>query len=299
MGTSTIPLAKPFNPAKLEFPVYVSEKLDGVPIKVTLSHPRKEWLIKIESRQGEELSSTDPIRPVILKWAEGLHKHLTYVLVFEVTHPDFKEFKDVSGVVRRHQPCPELVYNLFDYDASYNDSGISGFGFYTRTTRGHSAVALIDHPNVLYIPQLPCADLASLEAAISAIPEGQEGYVIRSHNAPFKPGKRHWDYQKVVKEPTLDLTVIGYEEGVGKNAGAVGKLTVKYKGGISGVGAGKMTYECRKKLWEEYVSMGFTCTPRIACIKHKPDPSYTGIRQGTFQNWRDDKDEPNEERNDN
>ena len=80
--------------------------------------------------------------------------------------------------------------------------------------------------------------------------------------------------------------------------GMVGSLIAMYKGKPVGVGPGKLSHEERRDLWKEYmavVSRYIITPPRIAQVKVKRDPSYSGLRQPTFQHWRDDQTEPNEE----
>lgn len=62
--------------------------------------------------------------------------------------------------------------------------------------------------------------------------------------------KRTKSLIKVKQFYDATLRVIGYEEGSGKNKGALGSLIVKYKNGKSGVGYG-YSDQMRKDLWEK------------------------------------------------
>jgi hypothetical protein len=79
----------------------------------------------------------------------------------------------------------------------------------------------------------------------------------------------------------------------------VGRINVIYKGKKTGCGPGKLTHPERTKLWAAWVAGGQQWAddaPKIiATIKAKRDPSYTGLRPPTFQHWREDKTEPNDE----
>lgn len=281
MGNETIPLAKPFNIEKLEFPVLVSEKLDGVPVLLTVRVALDgRWHLWVFTRQGEVAASTIPD---MRRFAEAVQDKLstgcTYHWVFEVTHETERGFKDVSGIVRRKEPQTGLIYNLFDY-VSYTDRVNEEF---LRRIRNPIFPVI---PGFRRVEQRIVETPAALEDMLAVpIPADQEGWVIRSGNAKWKPGTRHWDYQKVVKEPLLDLRVVGFEEGQGKNAGAVGKVLVEYRGAVSGVGAGKLSYTERAHIWQNQSAF----IGKIATIKHKPDDGYEKLRQGTFQYWREDK----------
>lgn len=66
--------------------------------------------------------------------------------------------------------------------------------------------------------------------------------------------KRTKSLIKVKQFYDATLRVIGYEEGSGKNKGALGSLIVKYKDGKSGVGYG-YSDQMRKDLWENEMSL--------------------------------------------
>ena len=75
-----------------------------------------------------------------------------------------------------------------------------------------------------------------------------EGFCINL-NKPYEC-KRTKSLIKVKQFYDATLRVIGYEEGSGKNKGALGSLIVKYKDGKSGVGYG-YSDQMRKDLWEK------------------------------------------------
>ena len=286
MANEAIPLAKhEFDSSKLSFPVYVSEKLDGVPVRFKIyREPGQNYIHRHHvSRQHEHLAS---VEKYVDRFIE-LNRHrfqpgIMYNFVWEVTHKHLRSFKDISGVVRRTYPQIDLVFNLFDYDASkIADNGVSGIGWEIR----HSCARIFHYPHDFQIiQQIRYTDEDSLMdmLANTPMPPEQEGWAIRSHDAPFKPGTRHWDYQVIVQEPTIDLRIIRFEEGKGKNAGGVGKMIALYMGKEIGIGPGRLSYKEREELWG---TVGFFDTVRIAKIKYKPDPSYAALRQPTFQAW--------------
>lgn len=89
-----------------------------------------------------------------------------------------------------------------------------------------------------------------LELLDSEIARGQEGVMINICDAPYE-FKRTWNLMKVKKMNTLDLEVVGYEEGSGRLAGTLGALHVRYKdGNIVKVGSG-FSDELRGLIWLE------------------------------------------------
>ena len=89
-----------------------------------------------------------------------------------------------------------------------------------------------------------------LELLDSEIARGQEGVMINVCDAPYE-FKRTWNLMKVKKMNTLDLEVVGYEEGEGRLKGTLGALHVRYKNGnIVKVGSG-FSDELRRLIWLE------------------------------------------------
>jgi DNA ligase-1 len=93
-----------------------------------------------------------------------------------------------------------------------------------------------------------------LELLDEAIANQEEGVMINICDAPYEFG-RTWNLMKVKKMNTLDLEVIGYEEGSGRLAGTLGALLVRYKNGNTvKVGSG-FTDELRALIWLEPLDM--------------------------------------------
>jgi DNA ligase-1 len=82
----------------------------------------------------------------------------------------------------------------------------------------------------------------------SEIARGQEGIMINICDAPYE-FKRTTNLLKVKKMQTLDLQIIGFEEGTGRLAGTLGAILVKYKdGNVVKVGSG-FTDWLRTEIW--------------------------------------------------
>lgn len=282
--TATIQLAKPYTPKKLEEWVYISEKLDGVPIVVTVT--AKGWTA--ETRQGEAVPSCANLCQQLYENLQSRAFADTLVFVGEVTHATLHDFKDVSGVVRRQSVQKDLVLNLFDYYDGLEEP------FCDRAVKLAVCNWFFDGVDIRVIPQYYVRrDDVELEF-VALLPAGAEGGVIRNPSDKWAPGKRTWGYQKYVKDPTLDLWAWGATEAVsdtGVGLGMVGAVLVGYRGELVPVGAGKLTHEERRELWATTNVHGQFVKDRMCTIKHKRDESYTGLRQPTFQHWRDDKDE--------
>lgn len=87
-----------------------------------------------------------------------------------------------------------------------------------------------------------------LEYLEEAIANQEEGVMINICGAPYEFG-RTWNLMKVKKMNTLDLEIVGFEEGSGRLAGTLGAIHVRYKeGNIVKVGSG-FSDELRKQIW--------------------------------------------------
>lgn len=305
MAKATIPLAKGYSPDKLAFPVLLSEKIDGVPLKLTVTVAEDGTVSRnahLETRQGEVNISAVPL---VIEWFqenilffEGFPG--THCVVGEVYQRDnmYAPFKDTSGIVRRqYDQSDKLAMAIFDYCWEGRDDG---YAERIRYFCEKSCSTKFVYP----VPHYTCVNKGELNTRVNCMQKTRdprsEGLVARSFNDTFEPNKRSWGYQKIVVDPMHDLQVVGFEEAVSKDGeplGMVGRVNVLYKGEVTGCGPGKLSHAERIALWEKYggVCRGSGWSAGIATIKAKRDPSYTGLRQPTFQHWREDKDEPHEE----
>lgn len=102
------------------------------------------------------------------------------------------------------------------------------------------------------LPELYRGDDTSkvLELLDEAIANQEEGIMINICDAPYI-FDRTWNLMKVKKMNTLDLEVVGYEEGSGRLKGTLGALLVRYEdGNIVKVGSG-FSDELRALIWLE------------------------------------------------
>lgn len=298
---STIPLAKPYNEAKIEYPGYLSVKLDGVPIRYDVSIGQDGVHVSMRTRQGKESVSTQDQFYLMLSslMEAGVLKSGNHTFIAEVTHKTYKDFKDAAGVVRRQEPQEDLVLNVFDFYPQDSNA--------TFEERLAVLLYMMQHVHseaFKVIPQLRVDDPEQFkvvqEYLLDRFPTC-EGLIYRAANAGFNPGKREWSYQKILIKPTADLRIVGMLEGKGKNANAAGRLIAEYKGQHIGIGPGKLNYAERAALWDTYKELldsnGIIVADvnLIAQVEYKRDPSYEALREPTFQHWRPDKEEPNYE----
>lgn len=279
---ATIALATEYSPKKFIDKMFVSQKLDGVPIKILID---EFGTVHHCTRQNTQLKSIDHVLEAaadVLPWGVPF--------VGELYIPQ-TPFKDISGKVRGHDPAPELQFYIYDMLMSIPYSNRkANWERYTR----------IQHPVIKSVYQMPnglgtdwCESLEDAHRAVEwANVSGVEGLVFRHPQLlPTEAGKRCKGFLKYKPKPTIDLSVVGFEEATseaGAPLGMIGRINVLFNGEITGVGAGKLTHAERRQIFENpYAYIG-----KVAEIQYMRDPSYTALRQATFQRFRPDKDAP-------
>ncbi len=147
--------------------------------------------------------------------------------------------------------------------------------------------------DLTYFELLPILYMGSdtskvLELLEEAIVSNEEGVMINICDAPYEFG-RTWNLMKVKKMNTLDLEIVGYEEGSGRLAGTLGAIHVRYKNGnIVKVGSG-FSDELRALIWLEPSDF----IGKIAEIQYfEPTTNQDGgesLRFPVFKDFRTDK----------
>ena len=207
----------------------VEIKLDGVRV-ITIVYPSGN--VDQYSRNGKELVNFDHIKKQIAKHAVFFKEPM--VLDGEVMS---SSFQDLMKQVHRKSDvlANDAVLNLFDILPLKDFQ--EGFCEFSQTDRSNSLKAwytpLADHmPNVTIVGQ-ELVDLDSNGGRIrfgrinaDAITGGYEGIMIKDPDAGYETKRSvAWLKQKPFIE--VSLTVVGTEEGTGKNVGRLGALIVE------------------------------------------------------------------------
>ena len=119
---------------------------------------------------------------------------------------------------------------------------------------------------------------------------GAEGLMVNLMDAPYE-FKRSKAILKVKVMETVDLKIIGFEEGTGRNAGRLGALIVDYKGYECGVGSGFSDFD-REFIWnnqDQY--LGKICEIQYFEETKNKDGGVS-LRFPVFKHLRLDKTEP-------
>jgi hypothetical protein len=278
----TIMLAKNYDEENMAFPCYVSEKLDGVPVRIALGEDGKPFA---QSRQGKVVHS---IQHILDALAPVLAAHKKWAVVGEL-YITGKAFEYINGKVRKQENCPELCLNLYD-----TVQGYAHHDFQTRYGMMQDVALAAKSPCVQAIPMLHCANKAELASNMAVIQQQSqaqelEGFMVRiaqGEESLYYYG-RSWGMMRIVPKPTLDLRVVDVLEAHNASRtalGRVGSFLVAYKGEIVKVGAGKGKKSDLEVWWQNKNAI----VGRIIQVQYKPS-SYAALRQPTFQRVRYDK----------
>lgn len=288
MTDDVIMLAKEIDYSRIQYPVSVFEKLDGVASDLYKPLGTNLGDVLVRARSGDPLYSVQHIQDALKVYLKG-GEHFIGELYIQG-----KKFKDISGKVRGHDNAPELKLMIYDF---YSE-GSEELHYIDRMA--HLLGLPKKNPAFMVIPGTYIQTEEALRKWIGEFLKDHpdaEGVVVRSHHgkdSTYRIGKRSWGLMRFKRTQTLDLRVKGFEEAIskdGKPLGMVGRINVEYKGVVSGVGPGKLTHDERRAIWNDRESF----LNQIAEVKAMVDPSYNALREGRFYRWRPDKTEPSEE----
>ena len=285
-------LAKKYfdNPTKVEGKQFqITSKMDGARFILMKSPSGK---VECRTRQGQLIDglfefehdfklipNNTVIDGEILLNKQGLHSKDLY-------RETMKEFRKKG---EKHN----LILNAFDilpYDEFIK--GKSKENSHIRKQQLHQLLSSNKFTNIVEVPVLyEGKDINMINKYLDKITsKGGEGVMINISNEPYKCTRTDV-LLKVKKMQSVDLKVIGFEEGTGNLSGTLGRINVTYKGNIVGVGSG-FELSMRDEIWnnkDKYLD-------KIAEIQYFEETSNQkddklSLRFPVFKDWRFDKDE--------
>ena len=210
--------------------------------------------------------------------------------------PSKEAYKRASKILRTDGEKHGIKMLVFDYQnaSDFRNSVSSGLAYWDR--RQSLALMRAFYENntpffellpILYVGEDTSMIMKYLDEAIT---NDQEGIMINICDALYEY-KRTWNLMKVKKMNTLDLEVVGYEEGSGRLSGTLGAIHVRYKdGNIVKVGSG-FSDELRMLIWLEPSDF----VGKIAEIQWFEETTNAdggiSLRFPVFKQFRDDKTE--------
>ena len=269
----------------------IEVKLDGVRV-ITICYPSVH--VDQYSRNGKELVNFPHIKQQIAKHAK-LFK-TAVVLDGEVMS---SSFQDLMKQVHRKSDVTsnDAVLNLFDILSL--DEFKAGVGAYPQSDRStllnNWYEPIQDHmPNVTVVGQ-ELVDLDSSEGLArfgqinaDAIAGGYEGIMIKDPGAVYECRRSHaWLKQKPFIE--VSLTVVGFEEGTGRNAGKLGAIICEGEDDGKGIRVnvgGGFTDNERDDFWNNRDSiLSHIAEVRADAVTQNQDGTYS-LRFPRFKGFR-------------
>lgn len=230
-----------------KFPVYASEKLDGVFAFAYVTE--KDCFIY--SRTGEEYTSLDHLKPDL--WQLGRETQCE-IIIFEAYALGVPQ-PTISGwcrdTKRQHSEVDAYLHDILTLEDL--TTGFSHYVYSDRYDILRTSYRQLHSCHLHLIEQRSIHSLAALTEMAEAVwAKGGEGIVIRNILGGYYPGKRNSSMVKVKKGVSYDLIVMAVEEGTGKYQNAVGKLVCHDRNGkVVKVGTG-LTDEQRRTWWSPF-----------------------------------------------
>jgi DNA ligase-1 len=205
-----------------------------------------------------------------------------------------EQYKETMKITRKDGEKHGIKMIVFDYmSAAEFKTQQSAFTYLQRRM-------MIDHffpfDKVKFFEVLPILYMGSDTSVIptlldQAIANGEEGIMINDCEAFYEFG-RTWNLMKVKKMNTLDLEIVGFEEGSGRLAGTLGAILVRYKNGnLVKVGSG-FSDELRSTIWEnQATTCGAICEIQYFEETTNADGGIS-LRFPVFKDFRPDKLQP-------
>ena len=204
---------------------------------------------------------------------------------------DNEAFRTATGIINSDGDKTSICYTIFDVLSTPDFERGESTGSYRErrsaldalkvTFQGSSSISVLP---VLYsgTDQSKIGEL--LERMVQ---EDKEGLIVNL-DVPYKC-KRHNGILKVKRFYTMDLPIIGYEEGAGRLAGTLGAFILDYKGNEVRVGSG-FTDEQRATFWDKKDSLiGILCEVKYKEISSDKNTGTDSLQFPVFISLRTDK----------
>lgn len=210
---------------------------------------------------------------------------------------DNEAFRTSTGIINSDATDKTMIgYTIFDVlTADEFDAG-GGTVKYSERRENLDLISSWlrnDYPDahVSVLPELYHGKDASVIDGFldQMVREDKEGLML-NYDVPYKR-KRHGGILKIKRFYTMDLRIIGAEEGTGRLAGTLGALVLDYKGNEVRVGTG-FSDDQREKMWNDRDKIiGMLCEVKYKEISSDKKTGAESLQFPVFVSMRSDKGE--------
>ena len=225
---------------KLTFPVYVQEKLDGSRLVAVLSGGK----CTLWSRTRKQVNSL----PHIVKAVEEQFgkKYPNLVLDGEAYSVEYHDqFEELMSLIRQSSPGPgheKVDYHIYDVP-----SNKESFSVRNKWLKDNSSC--FGKHLVLVETIVCCNDKEIMACHEKNLENNFEGSMIRG-DGPYEGGKRSYYLQKLKNFEEGEWSIVGVEEGRGKDTGTIGAFVCVTSDGKRFKARLKSTYDHRRFLFQ-------------------------------------------------
>lgn len=252
-------LAEEMDFDKVQYPCWVSPKLDGV--RATCING------EFYSRSGKSFTGLEHLR-------SGLHNTAPCDGELMIPHMSFEAS---SGKIRNKKPTPEAHFYVFDL-------AMPDVPFEERMDLLPCYVLDMTNVQVHRIKHVKCHSEAELMQMYDYHKfQGFEGTMVKQAGH-FYVGKRSSSWMKMKPQLDVDLEVLSIAEGEGKHQGSLGYVVCMYKGKEVRIGGG-FSDEQRASFWEDPGSI----LHHVIEVQYMEETKYGSLRHPRFKRLRFDK----------
>lgn len=286
-------LAHKFEPERIKvWPQIVETKLDGVRTLAFIN--LKKSTVYFYSRSGKEFTTLDHLKQPILDAAYGsrfaLDGALEFVLDGEAISGNFT--KTVSEIKRKSEHATDMQFHAFDILPTITFSkedkdGCLVAGTYEKRRFYLEDLVKCDTTGLIKATQqYICNSHSEMMGIYDKVRgRGLEGLIIKSPKGLYHRRRNH-SWMKLKNESTVDVPIIGFEEGTGKAAGSLGAFIVDMEGVKVNVGSGLSDVQ-RAEFWT--VEAGKELLGRLIEVEYHEKTPDGSLRHPRFVRFRDDK----------
>ena len=212
-------------------------------------------------------------------------------LIYEILIEGVPLFGTLNGILNRSKdPCQAKGAYIMVHD--FVPDGNEDMPAIERYALAMQYVKMLNHPRVKLATVYATGGHHLVQEVAEKVWErkgtklSKEGAIGKRINAHYSQGKKNKDIIKVKCEISLEMKVVGYEEGQGKYVGTLGKLIVRQANGMQHSVSGMSDDE--RDAWYNDFSIISGATVQIDAMQILPNGS---LREGRYKWRRFDKDE--------